>query len=409
MSFLHGVETVEFQQGPSKIETIASAVIGLVGSAPIQTVAVGDRTVNTPVLITNDKDAAKFFGADTAGYTIPSALKAILAQGAGPVVVVNVFDPISVAHQTAGVPDPTKVVAGDIIGTTNADGTRTGLKALKDAKPTYGFAPKQIIAPGFTTLTGVMTEMDSIAAALRAIAWVDATVAMSPTQAISARATTLNSASKRVMICYPSVKALGPDGVTAVLQPLSQFAAGACAARDQQKGYWWSPSGMELKGTVGLERPIDGSFQDANAELNLLNASAITTVYVGFGTGYRLWGNRSAAWPANNDPDSFLAVRRTADVIEESLEYACLKYVDNPITKALVDQILDDANSFIRALIGRGAVVDCKAFYDPAKNTSDQLAGGHLTLGYRFMPPAPLERLSFEAYLDVNLYANAMK
>jgi phage tail sheath protein FI len=300
-------------------------------------------------------------------------------------------------------------VASDIIGTTNADGTRTGLKALKDAKSTYGFAPKQIIAPGFTTLTGVMTEMDSIAAALRAIAWVDAQVALSPTQAIAARATTLNSASKRVMICYPSVKALGPDGTAVVLQPLSQFAAGACAARDQQKGYWWSPSGMELKGATGLERPIDGSFQDANAELNLLNASGITTVYAGFGTGYRIWGNRSAAFPANNDPDSFLAVRRTADVIEESLEYACLKFVDNPITKALVDQILDDANAFIRALVGRGAVVDGKAFYDPAKNTSDQLAGGHLTLGYRFMPPAPLERLSFEAYLDVNLYANAMK
>lgn len=409
MSFLHGVETIEIQQGPSKVETIASAVIGLVGTAPIQGIASGDRTVNVPVLITNDKDAAKFFGQDTAGYTIPSALKAILAQGTGPVVVVNVFDPSNVAHQTAGNPDPTKVLASDIIGTVNANGSRTGLKALLDAKPTYGFAPKQIIAPGFTGLTGVLTEMDSIAAKLRAIAWVDAAVALSPDQAIAARSTTLNSASKRVMICYPSVKALGPDGVNAVLQPLSQFAAGACAARDQQKGYWWSPSGMELKGATGLERPIDGSFQDANAELNLLNASAITTVYAGFGTGYRLWGNRSAAYPGNNDPDSFLAVRRTADVIEESLEYACLKYVDNPITKALIDQILDDANSFIRALIGRGAVVDGRAFYDPAKNPSAQLAGGHLTLGYRFMPPAPLERLSFEAYLDVNLYTSAIK
>jgi hypothetical protein len=278
-----------------------------------------------------------------------------------------------------------------------------------DAKPTYGFSPKQIIAPGFTGLTGVMTQMDSVAAKLRAIAWVDAAVGLSPSQAIAARSTTLNSASKRIMICYPNVKALGPDGVTPTLQPLSQFAAGACAARDMAKGYWWSPSNTQLLGITGLERPIDGSFQDQASELNLLNAAGITTVYSAFGIGYRLWGNRSAVFPGANTPDAFLAVRRTADVVEESLELASLQYVDQPITKALIDQLLDDANAFIRALIGRGAIVDGKAFCDPVKNPASELANGHLTIGYRFLPPAPLERLSYEAYLDVNLYTNLIK
>lgn len=410
MTALHGVETIEFQAGPSQVRIIATAVIGLVGTAPIQNLTdITKKTVNTPVLITNDKDAAAYFGADTTGYSIPSALKAILAQGAGPIIVVNVFDPTNVAHQTAGVPDPTKVVASDIVGTTLGSGLRTGLLALLDAKSLYGFAPKQIIAPSFTGLTGVMTQMDAVATKLRAICWVDAAAGLSPAQAIAARSTTLNTASKRVMICYPNVKALGPDGVSLVLQPLSQFAAGACAARDQAKGYWWSPSNTEMNGLVNLERPIDGSFQDANADLNLLNAAAITTVYAAYGTGFRLWGNRSAAYPGNNDPDTFLAVRRTADIIEESLELASLQYVDRPISKALVDQLLDDANAFLRGLMGRGAIVDGKAFFDAARNPSSELAGGHLTLGYRFMPPAPLERLTYEAYLDVNLYTNAIK
>lgn len=408
MSFLHGVETIEYQKGPNAVQTIATAIIGLVGTAPIQTVAADHKTVNTPVLITNDKDAAAYFGADTAGYTIPAALAAIFAQGAGPIIVVNVLDPANPAHLTAGNPDPTKISAADIIGATLANGSRTGLMALQDAKPTFGFTPKQIIAPGYTTLAGVMTQMDAIAAKLRAIAWVDAPAGLTPAQAIQARTTTLNSASKRLGLCYPSVKAVDGTGTT-VLRPLSAFAAGATAARDIEKGYWWSPSNTELKGVVGLERPIDGSFQDPNAELNLLNASGLCTVYVGYGTGYRFWGNRSAAFPGNNDPDCFISVRRTADVIEESLELASLKYVDRPLLPALVDQILDDANAFIRALIGRGAIVDGKAFFDKAKNPADQLAAGHLTIGYRFMPPAPLERLSFEAYLDVNLYTNAIK
>jgi hypothetical protein len=409
MSFLHGVETIEYQTGPRKVETIATAVIGLIGSAPIHLLAdASKKTVNAPVLITNDKDAAAFFGPDTTGYTIPAAIAAILAQGAGPIVVVNVFDPSSPAHQTTGNPDPSKVGAADIIGTTKGDGTRTGLMAMLDVKPTYGFAPKQLIAPGYTGLTGVMGQLDSIATKLRAIAYVDAATGLSPAQAIAARSTTLNTSSKRIMICYPAVKAVDGSGNT-VLRPMSQFVAGACAAKDIEKGYWWSPSNTEMKGVVGLERPIDGSFQDINADLNLLNAAGIMTTYSGYGTGYRVWGNRSAAYPGSSDPDTFMAVRRTADVIEESLELACFQYVDAPITQALVDQILDDANAFLRVLIGRGAVVDGKAFFDAAKNPSSQLAGGHLTLGYRFMPPAPLERLTFEAYLDVNLYSNAIK
>lgn len=409
MAFLHGVETIEIQNGPSTVQEVASAVIGLVGSAPIQTVGALYKTVNTPVLIANDKDAALYFGADTAGYSIPAALKALMAQGAGPFIVVNVFDPSLVAHQTTGQPDPAKIVAADIIGTTLGSGARTGLLALLDAKATYGFAPKQIIAPSFSLLTGVLTQMDAVATKLRAICWIDAAAGLTPAQAITARATTLNTSSKRVMICYPTVKGVGPDGSTIVAKPFSQFAAGACAAKDKLKGYWWSPSNTEMKGVTGLERPIDGSFQDATSELNLLNAAGITTVYCGFGTGYRVWGNRSAAFPANGDPDSFISVRRTADVIEDSIEMASLDFIDAPINQALIDQLLDNVNAFMRSLQGKGAIVDGKAFFDKAKNSSAMMATGQLKVGYRFMPPAPLERLSFESYLDVNLYSNAIK
>ena len=37
-SFLHGVETIEIEKGARTIKTVKTAVVGLVGTAPIQNV-----------------------------------------------------------------------------------------------------------------------------------------------------------------------------------------------------------------------------------------------------------------------------------------------------------------------------------------------------------------------------------
>jgi phage tail sheath protein FI len=104
--------------------------------------------------------------------------------------------------------------------------------------------------------------------------------------------------------------------------------------------------------------------------------------------------------------DSFIAVRRTADIIEESIEQASLTYIDRPITTALIDMLLDSCNEFIRALVGRGAIIDGSAYYVSSLNPASQLAAGQLVVSYKFMPPAPLERLTYEATLDVTLYSS---
>ena len=159
MAFLHGVETIENQQGPVPIQVVRSAVIGLVGTAPIwsapgyiqpwnlkwnviagqqildangnvQQCTIGGVTgltaptwatalnaltasdggvtwklvtlaatlgLHAPTLI-GDASQNSQFGALVQGYSIPYALLTIQAQGSGQVIVVNVFDPI--AHIT---------------------------------------------------------------------------------------------------------------------------------------------------------------------------------------------------------------------------------------------------------------------------------------------------------------------
>lgn len=99
-NFLHGVETIVIEKGARPITGVKTAVIGLIGTAPLYKVDAANRTVNSPTIIRNPVDAAKYFGTSTTGYTIPAALNAIFDQGNGPIcIVVNVFDPDT--HKTA--------------------------------------------------------------------------------------------------------------------------------------------------------------------------------------------------------------------------------------------------------------------------------------------------------------------
>lgn len=115
-NYLHGVETIELNIGPRPISVVKSAVIGLVGVAP-------QGPKQTLTLVQSSAEAAQF-GASLPGFNIPQALDAIQKQGAGLVLVVNVFDP---ATNLASV-NETKTVTNGKFSLTNApiyDGNNT--------------------------------------------------------------------------------------------------------------------------------------------------------------------------------------------------------------------------------------------------------------------------------------------
>jgi len=464
-NFLHGVESIEVDKGPRSIRTVKSAVVGLIGAAPI-------GALNTPTVVLSDRQGAQF-GPQLTGFSIPQALDAIFDQGAGTVIVINVLDPAT--HKTAvadeavtlsgdtgktahpawvgaatvknqaadttyvegtdytadpvtgeikrkaggaiaaSAPlkvsyeyaDPTKVTAADIIGAVNGAGVRTGMQALLDTYNLLGFFAKILIAPGFCTLNTVASEMIVMAGKLRAVALIDAPIGTTYAQAMAGRGPAgtinFNTSSERAVLCYPHLKVYDPATDAERLEPLSQRLAGVMCAKDIEKGYWWSPSNTEIKGVVGVERQLSAMINDAQSEVNLLNEAGILTLFNSYGTGIRTWGNRSAAWPTVTHPKNFINIRRTADVLHESVEYSMLQFIDMPINNALIDAITESVNAFIRTLIARGALIDGKCSYDPTKNPSTEIALGHLTFDLEFMPPTPAERISFESFINIEL------
>lgn len=400
-NFLHGVETIEIDKGPRPISQVKTAVVGLIGTAPT-------GPVNKPTIVLSERDAAQFGSiadAASAGHSIPQALDAIFDHGAGTVIVINVFDPA--VHTVTNETGKTPIVASNIIGTVAADGSRTGIKALEDTYSLFGFNAKILIAPGYATLNAVTTELVAMADKLRAVTLIDAPSGVTVQQAIEGRGPAgtinFNTSNARAVLCYPHLKVYDMRLDAERLEPFSARLAGVMCKTDMEQGYWWSPSNHEIAGIVGVERAITARVNDPQSEANLLNEAGIVTVFNSFGTGYRVWGNRSAAWPSVSHPKNFINVRRTADVLHESVEYAMLQFIDRPINDALIDDIRGSVNAFIRTLVGRGALIDGSCTYDPAKNPPTELAAGHLTFDLAFMPPTPAERISFESFIDINL------
>ena len=166
-----------------------------------------------------------------------------------------------------------------------------------------------------------------------------------------------------------------------------------------------SPSNHQIAGITGVERNITASIDDVSAEANTLNAAGITTIFNSYGTGMRTWGNRTAAFPSSTTTrDVFMAVQMTASVIDESIRYAMLQFIDKPADQAWIDSVVETVNQFLRTLVGRGSLVDGKCWFDTAKNSTTEIAAGHFTFSYSFASPTPGERLTFESHFDINLY-----
>jgi phage tail sheath protein FI len=373
-SFHHGVEVIEIDDGIRPIQTVRSSIIGIVGTAPDATDSA--FPINTPVLLTTPRSAA---GLGTTG-TLPSAIGAIHAQGYSPIIVVIRVDDVADDPVTT----QNERLAAVVGGLDTTTGARTGIAALETARSVLGVVPRILAAPGFSQHKMVADALIAQAEKLRAISILDG-----PNSTTSDALAYRNQfGSARAYLVDPWAVADGE------VVPVSPHVASLIAKVDNERGFWWSPSNNPLLGIERPARPIDFGLGRVDSEANLLNEPGVATLITE--QGIRLWGNRTCS---SDQKWAFLSVRRTADMIHESLLQAHLWAVDRAIGKAYVRDVQESVNAYLRHLKSVGAILGGRCWLDEELNSPANIAAGKVYFDFDFTPPAPAERVTFRSHL----------
>lgn len=367
--FLHGVEILEGEAEKALLNLSNQGVIGLIGTAPE---ADEDRfPLNVPVLVAGSEKEAAFLGDEG---TLPEAFECIFKQSKPQVVVVRV---------EAG--DTEAETLNGIIGGYDADtDAYSGVHAFKAAKAALGMAPKILIAPGFSNVEAVATELRLVADDLTASVALDGP----NTNDADAQAYMKKFAgAKNVYVVDPFMKVPTVEGTKLVAT--SALVAGIMAGQP----YYESPSNIVIKGVTGTARPVDFRHGDVNCRANILNKNCVATVI--YEDGFRLWGNLTAA-------GTFLSSYRIKNYMKEGIRAVAFPYVDRNMSESKVDFVLRRVNAFLNGMVTNDkSLRHGVATLHKTKNNADTRRKGRIVFVVSYEDVTPMQRMTFELELEV--------
>ena len=343
-------------------------------------------------------------------YTVDTATGLITRLTSGSIPTTR---PAEITYSATGSlgGDPSAIGDSEIIGAITTEGNRTGLKAFELSYTKFGYFPRILIAPDFSESNNVVAEMQILVNAIDAMMVIDAPENTSSNAVITGRGAdgniNFNYGDPRIVGCYPRDKVFRPLTNQVELMPMSIRFAGAWANSIVERGFWYSPSNIPVRGVIGKEIDLTYIPGRADTEINNLNANGILTTINDFGDGFKLWGNRSFAYPASTDPLNFIAVQFSDIVVTNTLRDLAQQYVDRPINDALIDLILDNGNAYIENLVNFGALIaGSRVYYNPQNNPAIDLADGKLKIEFEVMYPPPAEQIIIRRQININLLEN---
>lgn len=274
-----------------------------------------------------------------------------------------------------------------------------------------GVVPDLICAPGYsgaTTVAAVMaTKAGAINGLFRAKALIDIKSgeggARSYTEAIAAKNSS-NFVDPDQILCWPSVK-LGDYQFH-----LSTQLAGLMAQVDAGNSGcpYESPSNKNLQcDSMVLD---DGTEVDLTlAQANILNGNGINTA-LNFMGGWTAWGNYTACYPANTDvKDYFIPISRMFGWVGNTIIRTFWSKLDKPMTRRLIDTILDTANIWLNGLVGMGYLLGARVEMLEGENPLTNLMAGIIKLHVYMTPPSPAQEIDFVLEYDANYVTSALQ
>lgn len=307
--------------------------------------------------------------------------------------------------------DASKVTAEDIVGGLDmATGRETGLEAVRQVFPKFGMNPGLLIAPRWSMEPTVAAAMQGKVVGMNSVFRCQCIVDLDDREGTGAR-TYQKGKEKKEAQGLSSTRCMAVWGCGKIGEQVcsgSALAAALQACTDNERGDipYVSPSNKTL--TMGGMCLSDGTqvLLDQD-QANTLNSWGIAT-WLNM-NGWRLWGNRTAAYPGKTGPkDSFFACRRYMDWRANSFILTYFQKVDDPMNKRLIESVVDSENVRGNGYVAIGAAAGDRIEYRAEENTAADLLNGKLTFHQYVTPFPPAEVIEDNVEFDPTALAGAL-
>lgn len=461
----HGVFANEKGTAVSTPVEVPTGIPFVVGRAPVQT-AESPATPGIPVLCTSWDEAVTALGYsdDWANYTICEVMDSHFKRyGMQPIIFVNVLDPTtmkeSVSEASENVTDHRVLLVGEAIhdsklivknsedpitededytvyyqdgkmviellatsdaysaesltisydkvkpDTAGADQVAKGIEAVELCMNLIGIIPDLLMAPGFSEDPSVAAALAAKAANINGLFRAKALVDISTDTEKGGADVYANVVKVKnekgytdpnQIVCWPMASLGGK------VYHMSTHMAGVIASTDAEYG---APHGSPSNHTMHIDGLVtakgDGVLLTL-AQANALNVNGITTA-LNFMGGFVAWGNYTACYPTNTDvKDYFTPVSRMFDWVANTLITTFWARLDTPMTRRMVDSIVDTANIWLNGLTGSGYILGGRAEMIESENPETNLMQGIIKFHVYLTPPSPAQEIDFSLEYDVS-------
>lgn len=305
--------------------------------------------------------------------------------------------------------NPAAVTSDDIVGGIDiTTGEPEGLELVARVYPLFQVVPGQILAPGWSTDPLVAAVMHAKAGSINGV-FQSTAIADIPTAGegaatqytqVPAWKTNNNYINKQLIACWPKVSLSGKEF------HLSTQLAGICCQTDAANDNipYKSPSNKSLQANGAVTADGKKVYLDLT-QANYLNGQGIVTA-LNFIGGWKLWGNRTSAYPASTDiKDTFIPVRRMFNWIANTLVLTHWQKVDDPTNRRLVETLVDSANIWFNGLAAREMILGGRVAFLKEENPVTDLLNGVFRLHYYVAPPPPAEDIEEVIEYDVSYFS----
>lgn len=312
--------------------------------------------------------------------------------------------------------DPTAVDADDVIGV-SATGGEKGMEVVRQVYPKLSMTPGLLLAPGWSHIPDVGIVLAAKCQEINGYFSCEGFVDIDSTATGCTRYSDVKTAKEaagctnaRIMPLWPCIQAGSRKfWYSAIMGAVTAYVD---ATNDDVPNLSPSNKLIGVTGTVladAIYTPNEegtGGTWDKEVVLDQLQGNAVNSVGVTTAinvSGWRTWGNRTAAYPASSDPkDMFFCCRRFFSWWGNSFILTYFQKVDNPGNTRLIETIVDTENKRGAAYVADEKCARAEIVFIAGENPVTNLIDGKLRFHEYLAPYTPAEDilnvLEFDPY-----------